>query len=325
VIPVNMCTAMRGTQGVLYSSRLGTLHCKADNIEPPSYATVKEEETEQRQRENIRLWYVAATRARDLLLLPRHAGRSRGKTWFDLVDHGLAKLAAFIPPPVGVAAPVPEERGAQTAQTFMAEAKRVVEQTLSLKWRRPSRHEEDDERPKIEPADEMTVTILPAVRSGAIRGTLLHKLLEEVLNHELQDDVEALRHRAAELWTQLGSNDHADLAKGPSSTEIANSVRKTLELPLVAKHRPKLVPEFNVYGAAAQNDGCLLCTAGICDAVAYLDAKPAAIFDWKSDVAPTIEVQRKHAAQLHDYLKVTDCPLGYVVYVTRQSVQEVRL
>jgi len=200
-----------------------------------------------------------------------------------------------------------------------------VEQTLSLKWRQPSRHEEGEERPEIEPADEMIVTVSAAVRSTAVRGMVLHKLLEEVLNHELQDDVEALRQRAAELLAQLGANDHADPAKGPSSEEIANSVRKTLELPLVAKHRSKLVPEFTVYGAAAQNDGGLLCTAGICDAVAYGDAKAAAILDWKSDVAPTIEVQRKHAAQLQNYLKLTNCPLGYVVYVTCQSVQEVRL
>ena len=231
VIPVNMCTGIKVTQGVLYSSRNGTLHCKAGNIEPPSYALVKEEEAEQRERENIRLWYVAATRARDLLLLPRHAGKGRGKTWFDLVDHGFAKLAAFVPPPVGVAVPVPEERGAQTAQTFMAEAKRIVEQTLSLKWRKPSQHEDDEERPEIEPVDEMIVSVLPAVRSSAIRGTVLHKLLEEVLNHELQDDFEALRHRAAELLAQLGAYDHADPAKGSSSAEIASSVRKTLELP----------------------------------------------------------------------------------------------
>ena len=325
VIPVNMCTGIKVTQGVLYSSRNGTLHCKAGNIEPPSYALVKEEEAEQRERENIRLWYVAATRARDLLLLPRHAGKGRGKTWFDLVDHGFAKLAAFVPPPVGVAVPVSEERGAQTAQTFMAEAKRIVEQTLSLKWRKPSQHEDDEERPEIEPVDEMIVSVLPAVRSSAIRGTVLHKLLEEVLNRELQDDFEALRHRAAELLAQLGAYDHADPAKGSSSAEIASSVRKTLELPLVAKHRPKLVPEFNVYGAAAQSDGSLHCAAGICDAVAYGNAKAEAAFDWKSDLAPTIEVQHKHAAQLLHYLKLADCPLGYVVYVTRQSVQEVRL
>ena len=210
-------------------------------------------------------------------------------------------------------------------KTFMAEAKRVVEQTLSLKWRQPSQHEEDEERPEIEPVDEMIVSVLPAVRSSAIRGTVLHKLLEEVLNHELQDDFEAMRHRAAELLAQLGAHDHADPAKGSSSAEIASSVRKTLELPLVAKYRPKLVPEFNVYGAAAQSDGSLLCAAGICDAVAYGNAKAEAAFDWKSDLAPTIEVQHKHAAQLLHYLKLADCPLGYVVYVTRQSVQEVRL
>jgi exodeoxyribonuclease-5 len=259
------------------------------------------------------------------LLLPRHAAKGRGKTWFDLVDHGLAKLAAFVPPPVGMPAPAAVEVGGQTAETFMAEAKRVVEQTLSLKWRQPSRHEEGEERPEIEPADEMVVTAATVVRGSAVRGTVIHKLFEEVLNDSSQDNVEALRHRAAELLGQLGVTDHADPARGPSAAEIATSVRKTLELPLVAKHRSQLVPEFNVYGAAAQNDGGLLCTAGICDAVAYDDTKPAAVFDWKSDVAPTIEVQRNHAGQLQEYLKLTGCPVGYVVYVTRQSVQEVRL
>jgi ATP-dependent exoDNAse (exonuclease V) beta subunit len=325
VIPVNMCTGIKGTQGVLYSSRRSTLHCKAGNIEPPSYAMVKEEEAEQRRRENIRLWYVAATRARDLLLLPRHAAKGRGKTWFDLVDHGLTKLAAFVAPAIGMPAPAPVEVRGQSAETFMAEAKRIVEQTLSLKWRQPSRHEEGEERPEVEPADEMVVTAAPAVRGSAIRGTVLHKLFEEVLNDATQDSVEALRLRAAELLGQLGVADHADPAKGPSAAEIASSVRKTLELPEIAKYRPQLVPEFNVYGAAAQNDHGLVCTAGICDAVANGDTKPAAIFDWKSDVAPTIEVQRNHAGQLQEYLKLTGCPVGYVVYVTRQSVQEVRL
>jgi CRISPR-associated exonuclease Cas4 len=134
-----------------------------------------------------------------------------------------------------------------------------------------------------------------------------------------------LRQRAAELLAQLGCPDHADAARGPSSAEIAATVRQTLDLPLVASHRAKLLPEVNVYGAAAQPDGDLLCTAGICDAVAYDNEKPAAIFDWKSDVSPALDVQRKHAAQLQEYLKLTNCPLGYVVYVTRNSVQEVRL
>jgi hypothetical protein len=251
--------------------------------------------------------------------------KGKGQTWFDLVDHGLAKLIAYSAPPTGVRAPLPAEAGAQPAQTFMAEAQRVLEQTLSLTWRQPSRHEDGEDRPEIQPSDEMVVTVPQTVRGSAVRGTVLHKLLEEVLNRQVDDGLEMLRQRAAELLAQLGCPDHADPARGPSSAEIAATVRQTLDLPVVASHRAKLVPEVNVYGAAKQPDGELLCTAGICDAVAYWDGKPAAIFDWKSDVAPTVDVQRKHAAQLMDYLKLTNCPVGYLVYVTRQSVQEIRL
>jgi len=72
------------------------------------------------------------------------------------------------------------------------------------------------------------------------------------------------------------------------------------------------MPEFNVYGVATQPDGELQCTAGICDAVAYENDKPAALVDWKSDVAPTIDVQQKHATQLRDYLKLTGCELELI-------------
>lgn len=325
VIPVNMCTGMKPTQGVLYSSQYGTLHCKAGNIEPPSYALVKAAEEVQRRNENIRLWYVAATRTRDLLLLPRHAAKGRGQNWFDLVDHGLPELPSFIAPTQGVAAPPTEETAGQTEQTFIAEAKRVVGHTLSLRWRQPSGHEDDEYRAEIQPADDTVVAPLLVVRGSTIRGSVLHKLMEEVLNRQIGDGLDALRERGSVLLSQMGGTDHADPAKGPSAAEIAQAVRQTLDLPVVASYRARLVPEFNVYGSETQPDGELCCTAGICDAVAYEDDKPEAIFDWKTDVSPSIDAQRKHAAQLQDYLRLTACPLGYVVYVSRQTVQEVRL
>lgn len=323
VIPINMCTGQKATQGVLYSGQRGTLHCKAGIIEPPSYETVKQEETEQRRRENIRLWYVATTRARDLLLLPRHVAKGRGTNWFDLVDHGLAQLPTFVPPAAGLATAAQPETNEQDTKTFAAEAKRVSEQTLTLRWHRPSRHEDDEDRSEIEPSDEAVVAITPSVRGSVTRGEVIHQLLEEVLNQQVLDDLAVLEQRATELLANLGAADHADPAKGPSSAEIAESVRLTLDLPEVASYRERLLPEFNVYGSVAQEDGSLFCTSGICDAIAYDGDKPAAIFDWKSDVSPTLDVQRKHLAQLQDYLRLTDCPVGYIVYVTKQIVRAV--
>jgi hypothetical protein len=149
--------------------------------------------------------------------------------------------------------------------------------------------------------------------------------MEEVLNRQLDDSLETLGKRAAELLAQLGSTDYADPAKGPSSDEIAPTIQRTLTLPVVASYRASLVPEFNVYAALGRADGELACTAGICDAVAYENNRPAAIFDWKSDVSPSVEVQRKYVSQLQDYLEMTCCAVGYIVYVSSQSVREVCL
>jgi exodeoxyribonuclease-5 len=324
VIPVNMRTVQRSLPGILYSSQYGTLHCKTGNIKPPSYEKVKREEEYHRRQENIRLWYVAVTRARDLLLLPRHAADTRGNTWFDLVDHGLLALPAFVPQETVARAAEPEHANGQTPDVFAAEAKQVVEETHSLEWHQPSRREESTDPVQLELADEAMVTDIPRVRGSAVRGTTIHKMLEEVLNRQLSEDLDVLVRRAAELIAQLGSADHPDPANGPCSVEIANAVRLTLRLPAVAKWRADLIPEFDVYGALPEGANGWHCTAGICDAVAHKDGKGAVVFDWKSDVAPTMEVQSRHAAQLQDYLRLTGCPEGLIVYVTRQSVHEVR-
>ena len=46
-------------------------------------------------RERIRLWYVAATRARELLRLPRLDASASKSAWISLVDLSLAELPAL--------------------------------------------------------------------------------------------------------------------------------------------------------------------------------------------------------------------------------------
>ena len=52
------------------------------------------------------------------------------------------------------------------------------------------------------------------VVGGATLGTLLHKLMEEVLNGELEDGLEALVARASELWRNCPLHRPTRLATG---------------------------------------------------------------------------------------------------------------
>ena len=101
-----------------------------------------------------------------------------------------------------------------------------------------------------------------------------------------------MRARAAELIGQLSLDDAEDAAAGPSSTEMAATVMRTLRLPDIAALRPRLVPELPVHASAVEGSKISL-TAGIADAVAF-DGKGRidVVVDWKSDVKPTRETGR---------------------------------
>nr|WP_230426132.1 hypothetical protein [Ralstonia syzygii] len=53
---------------------------------------MREAEKDELDRERIRLWYVAATRARELLVLPRLGTLPSKSAWIGLVDLSLAEL-----------------------------------------------------------------------------------------------------------------------------------------------------------------------------------------------------------------------------------------
>jgi hypothetical protein len=123
----------------------------------------------------------------------------------------------------------------------------------------------------------------------------------------------------------LGLMDTEDAAKGFSSSEMASTVHRSLQLPDVAALRPRLQPEFRVY-AGVQAGQKMSLTAGIADAVGSDDkGRVEAVIDWKSDVDPTpgqIEIYR---AQVRDYLAATGAQLGLVVFLTSNLVERVEL
>jgi exodeoxyribonuclease-5 len=324
VIPINLVTTMRSATGVLHRASDDTLHFGLRTLNPPEYDLLKEVENRELCEERIRLLYVACTRARDLLVFPHYLGKL-SNCWHKQVDLQLDHLPEFASLNLteGEHKPPALLLNEQTPEVFRREALRLVEQTRKIQWIQPSGVEVEEVLLPVPPDDELAEPILD-VRGSAVRGRVLHKLMEEIFLGETRDDETVTKTRSAELLRQLGENDHADPSDGPSSQEIASTIVRTFQLPVVAQYRSVLQPEFGVFQITLADKNDTIAVAGIIDAIAFnLQGAPEVVFDWKSDVAPTPDVRQHHASQVREYLDCTDAARGFVVYMTTGELQEV--
>lgn len=334
VIPVNSTTVLWSDLSFLYRRRDDSVHFKVFDFPSPDYDSVCQEESDELRRERVRLWYVALTRARDLLLLPRQTERV-DNDWFSLLNPNLEALPSFDVARFNGSSSQRTDRATNTQDlaTWRHEAAVIAASERRILWHQPSRHEE----PAIptDTADEVFVGAralqehLPAadeekvVRGGRERGLVLHKLIEEVLTGESTEDGAALRTRARELLGQLGLADVEDPTVGPCSGEMADVLQRALQLPEIVALRPRLLPELHVY-AAMFADRTMTLTAGIADAVAIDEmGRIEAVVDWKSDVNPVpaqIDIYRN---QVRDYLTATGARLGLIVFLTSGRIERV--
>jgi hypothetical protein len=266
------------------------------------------------------MWYVACTRARDLLIIPELPAAS-SQSWSKILNlghHALPKLnLAHLREPALIAhAAVVNE---QTIERFAREAQRMATAALTLTWLRPSEYDHD-RGDALEPAtrsiDDAFEYVQP-VGAGRLRGVLLHKLMEELLTGELMDvEATAMETRATQLLEELLGREEAQPDAPPDAGEIARTALKTLTLAAVATLRPLLIPEIAVWSSSP--DGPLL--AGRADALAVKDGNVVAALDWKSDVAPTREERLEHIGQLSEYLTATGAPRGALIYMSLGEV-----
>jgi CRISPR-associated exonuclease Cas4 len=70
VIPINSTTQLRRADQFVYRQSDNSLHWMLGGVAPPELAQARAEEGEEEARQRERVWYVACTRARDLLILP---------------------------------------------------------------------------------------------------------------------------------------------------------------------------------------------------------------------------------------------------------------
>jgi len=318
----------------LYRRADDSVHFKVFGFPSRDYDIVKHAETDAVRCERVRLWYVALTRARDLLLMPKQTERI-ANDWLSLVDLSIETLPLFDMHRFknGSAQPVASNQNSQDLATWQKQAETIAATERRISWHQPSRH--DQQRVQTQAADPVFVgpeSILERVpesngtmtiQGGRERGVILHKLMEEVLTGETAEDVATLQLRASELLLQLGLADEEDAADGLSSSEMATAVQRTLQIQEIAELRPRLLPEFHVYSATVAGQKISL-TAGIADAVAYEHGQIHIIVDWKSDVNPTAAVTEAYRDQVRSYLTATGAVLGLIVFVTSGQIETVK-
>lgn len=330
VVPINTATEPKKHVGAVLERRTGTLHLPVLGVHPIGTLEAIEAEKAELARERTRIWYVAATRARDLLILPKLSCGPPKSSWMAMMSAGIETIERWAPLTRGEDLPrgvAPGLDGPDRA-TFEAQAVAIVANAHVLTRTTPHLAEVGDE-PLTEAevlADDAEAFGSDAkvnsvrVRGSRTRGLILHKLLEEVLTGERPESGPALSERAAELAAELAGK----AAETLDCAELATSVLRGLTVPEVAAVRHALIPECWV--SASHRDGrAENVVIGIADAVALdRDGGIGLVIDWKSDVAPKSNVVSQYRGQIRSYLDATGATEGLIVFLTTGQVERVR-
>ena len=334
VVPVNAVGRPRPRPDCLVRHRDATVHFRMLGLHSAGHPQAREEEELETEHERVRLWYVAMTRARDLLLLPRHPACVSGHRQHPGATH-LGTLARFTPD--GSGPPMPGARAAhpdtaQDAATWQGEREAMAARRRRLVWQQPSAHEdtarvaldcEASATPVAVPRESRSAPSGPPPLAAVHRGAVLHKLLEEVLTGETAENPRALRARAVALLAQLDLATPAPRAPAPPSDELAETVLRALALPEVVVLRPRLVPEVAIH-ASAGSDRNLALIAGVADAVVLDESgRIELVLDWKSDVRPTPGTVDSYCRQMHDYLRATGARTALLVFLSAPTVHRI--
>lgn len=332
VIPVNTITSIRSSESAVVDRKADLFYCPVFDVLPAGYEAARQAEQEELERERMRLWYVAVTRARELLILPRLDVALPKSAWLGLVDLSLPQLPALDTSylPDSWAKVGAEAVNAQSREDFAAEAHVILRTQKSLTWRAPSR-DENTSGPLLREEEtalwagsvedaQAAMVATTSVQGGRERGLILHKLIEEVLTGETEENEATLLKRATTLIRALNKVPVDDPAAGLCADEMVRCVVKTLTLPEVSSLRPLLVPELPVY-AHCEKGTEVIATAGVADAVAVgRDGRPIAIVDWKSDVNSDAQTLEHYRSQVSTYLDMTGAERGLIVLMTHGTV-----
>jgi len=313
VIPINSTTELYRPDQFVHRQSDNSLHWMLGGVAPRDLAAARMEENQEDARQRERIWYVACTRARDLLILP-HIPQAKKDSWFSSID--LRQLSVPDMDFSNFAAPnfrsATTHDNEQSSSVFESERQKVAASAPAIVWRRPSDHDQDRLGDPLESVivTESLTENSEVVGGGALRGIILHKLMEECLTGELWATEDAAVSRAQELLLQLTTDADTEMLR-PDPSEMASCALRALALPEIAVLRSSLVPEVAVW--KANNDGLL---AGRADALAVKDDRIEVVVDWKSDVSPSSATRSAYRGQLRDYLEATGAKRGLLVFLS---------
>ncbi|TAJ81841.1 exodeoxyribonuclease V subunit beta [Reyranella sp.] len=318
VIPINFVTMPGRDEDFFFRSIDNSVHWTLGDVFSSTLDEAIAAHEAEEAEENERLLYVACTRALDLLVLPAPSWAPKGG-WMKFFDFGQSYLKDMKQPSrpgAQQARAVPQSD--QSASVFAEERERIERLNVRIEWRRPSRMDIDRELLDRADFDVVAEELDSGVKSnvvggGALRGIVLHKLMEELLTGIVKPDQADLRNRAAALMSQVV----VEGAPGPEPSEMADTALRTFTHDELKPYIAKLVPEIPLYGARSE----MVLTAARADAVAFEGGVPTAVFDWKSDVSPTPDDHVAYVSQLLEYLELTGVAKGAVVYMTSGEVR----
>ncbi len=330
VIPINTWRKYRGPEGIAVDRIHQELYAKVLYIPTSGHNAFVKTEQKQEDRERVRLWYVASTRARDLLLLtlPDSHQKLNG-SWRSVVDLRVDELPTMkleslpsAPRKSDSRRPEPQPR-VQSRNQYRRESNKLKHSSNLLKWVTPSKDEvpvSDLETAFIDLGEStLDENELPPVSGpGLVRGQVIHRLIEEILTGETALD--QATERSEILVTQIQSYPEIEPQDSIDPVEISLRVARVLQLPQIRPILDSLVPECPVYNFVSENEASSV-VVGIADAISFSpDGTPQLIIDWKSG-----QVETHHEEQIAAYMKATSINRGLLVYVDSVQVKEVNL
>lgn len=332
VIPINALTEVMRPSRVIFDVSERRLAMPFFDIDPKGYLEARLSSNEEQHAERVRLWYVATTRARDLLIFPRHV-KATEKAWVSIMNLGIADLPAIDASafPAAQRGFAKELSNVQDSETFEAEHDRINDRRKRVVWISPSRHEAAATATSERLSYDEIIDAIPdhdpliTTKGSAQRGTVLHKLMEELVTGELKDDLGAFERRASELIHQIEPDPVKAVELELNPAEMAGCVRRTLEIEPIKHLMGALMPEV-VICRSAEGGRDENVVYGFADAISYEDgygSRVDAIVDWKSDVRPNIHTIQNYREQVRDYMKTVNAKRGLIVFMTSGEVVEV--
>ena len=330
VIPINTWRKYRRRESIAVDRIHQKLYANVLHIPTSGYDAFMKTEQKQEQRERVRLWYVASTRAKDLLLLtlPDSQQNLTG-CWRSAVDLRVDELSeinleSLRSPPTKSEDKRPEPQPqVQSRDQYKRESNKLKQSSNQLKWVTPSKDEvpvTDLETSFLDLGESILhENELPPISGpGLVRGQVIHRLIEEILTGETPLD--QITERAEILTTQIQSYPEIELPDPIDPEEISLRVARTLQLPQIHPIMDSLVPECPVYNFVSENEMSSV-VIGIADAISFSpDGTPQLIIDWKSG-----QVEAHHEEQIAAYMRATGINHGLLVYVDSAQVKEVHL